>query len=70
MFLLLTYGHALRRNVMSGWSGHTFVVHTLTTTGQVVVIPRLTVNGMHVMSAHIHTHGQPQCTHAVEEVNL
>ena len=48
MFLLLTYGHALRRNVMSGGSGHTFVVHTLTTTGQVLVIPRLTVNGMHI----------------------
>ena len=29
----IRYGHALRMNVMSGGSGHTVVVETLTTTG-------------------------------------
>ena len=42
---------------MSGGSGHSLIVDTLTTTGQVLVIPGLTVNIMcHCMHMQINTH--------------
>ena len=54
----LTHGNNVSTlNVMSGGSGHSLIVDTLTTTGQVLVIPGLTVNIMcHCMHMQINTH--------------